>query len=237
MGVQKSTIATYWSKLNGFFAWLETNDHIQKNPFIGMAYPTPSYDDKKYLSKDQVEKILAAILLSSGNNMLVLKRNLCMFYILLFCGLRKEELSQLQIRDLDFGKRRLTVRRETSKSNRTRQLPMHSLVFRHLQEYLKERKLYTSEYLFISNNRDEKLSNQGLMYFVQRIRATSGVKFHLHQVRHTFAVNFLLINKNIAKLQQLLGHTSIAMTLQYLRCLPPDEMKADIENMHIDSFA
>src|SRR5260221_14621041 len=56
IGVKKSTVATYWSKLNSFFEWLNQKKYIRANPFATLSYPTPSYEDKKFLKKEDVEK-------------------------------------------------------------------------------------------------------------------------------------------------------------------------------------
>ena len=113
---------------------------------------------------------------------------------------------------------------------------MHSLLIRHLVDYLKDRREYKTPFLIVSKNRDDRLSNEGLKHIVIKLSTASGIKFHVHQFRHTFAVNFLKSSSNIAKLQQLLGHRDPSMTLQYVRCLPPHEMRQDIEIMRIDNF-
>jgi len=235
-GVKKSTIATYWSKLNNFFDWLKLKKLIRSNPFSEMQYPTPVYEDRKFLKKEEVEKIISAIITNSNNNILIFKRNLVIVHLLLFCGLRREELLLLQVRDLDLERRIITIRAETSKIPRTRYLPLHSQLILYLKDYLKERRHLTTSYLIVSSARDDMLSYDGLHHLVLKLKRCSGVKFHLHQFRHTFAVNFLKSSNNIAKLKQLMGHTDIRMTLVYLRCLPTDEMREDIENMSIDSL-
>lgn len=236
VGVKKSTVATYWGKLSAFFEWLATKKYIATNPFYEMQYPSPVYEDRKYLKKEEIEKIITAIHTHHNNNILVLKRNLVLFHILLFCGLRREEVMSLQVRDIDFERKALTVRADTSKSGKTRQIPLHSSVIMHVKDYLNARKSYTTPYLIVSNSRDEKLTNNGLKHLIQKLRDNSGVDFHVHQLRHTFAVNFLKTSNNIVKLKQLLGHKSISMTIIYLRCLPTDEMRGDIENMNVDTL-
>lgn len=236
IGIKKSTAATYWSKLNTFFEWLKLKKHIKENPFSQLPYPTPSYEDKKFLKKEEIEKIITAIHTHHDNNIFILKRNLVLFYILLFCGLRREELLLLQIRDIDFERKTLTIRGDTSKSGMTRQIPLHSTCSMYLKDYLAARKQFTTPYLIASSSRDERLSLDGLIHFVLKMKQCSGVSFHLHQFRHTFAVNFLKSSNNIAKLKQLLGHKSITMTLTYLRCLPPNELREDIEDMSIDKL-
>ncbi|OQP64202.1 tyrosine-type recombinase/integrase [Niastella populi] len=235
VGIKKSTAATYWRKLNAFFGWLTVREHIPRNPLKSMLYPRPEYEDRKFLKKQQIEKIFAAIQ-NHSENLFLLKRNLALFYLLLFCGLRREEVTFLQIRDIDFEGKILTVRSETSKSGLTRRLPLHSVVLLYLRDYLKERRSYTSQYLIISSKQDDRLTYDGLEHLVKRLRERSGVRFHLHQFRHTFAINFLKKSNNIAKLKQLLGHKSILMTMAYLRCMPTDEMRDDIESMSIDAL-
>jgi integrase/recombinase XerD len=236
IGIKKSTVATYWSKLNSFFQWLKDKKHILLNPFNELSYPSPVYEDMKFLKKGEIEKIITAIHTHHDNNILILKRNLLLFYTLLFCGLRREEVMLLQVRDIDFERKVLTIRGDTSKSGRTRQVPLHSSTIMYLKDYLIARKQYTTPYLFVSSNKDKKLTLDGLKHLVKKLRQCSGVAFHLHQLRHTFAVNFLKSSNNIAKLKQLLGHKSISMTMSYLRCLPTEELRGDIENMSIDKF-
>ena len=165
-GVKKSTIAQYWTKLNKFFEWLRVRNHISQNPFSGMVFPTPTFEDRKFLSKQSVEKIITAIHNHANGSLFLLKRNLAMFYVLLFCGLRREELLLLQIRDLDFERKVLTVRAETSKIPRTRHIPLHSQVIMYLRDYLRERRNNTTPYLFVSSQRDDRLTRDGLNQLV-----------------------------------------------------------------------
>lgn len=235
-GIKKSTIASYWSRLNGFLNWLVLRKYLNQNPFKGLKYPSPTYEDKKFLKREEIEKILTAIHINHNENILLLKRNLVLFHLLLFCGLRKEEVMLLQIRDIDFERKIVTVRGETSKSGKTRQLPLHSSTLMYLKDYLKERKTYTTPYVIVSNMRDDRLTYDGLKHLINKIRIASGVSFHLHQFRHTFAVNFLRTTKDIFKLKTILGHTDIRVTTLYLRCLPPEELRGDIETLNIDNF-
>jgi integrase/recombinase XerD len=236
VGIKKSTVATYWSKLSSFFSWLERNNRLITNPFKQMIYPSVRYEDKKFLKKEQVEKIFTAIYIHHNNSLLILKRNLALFHLLLFCGLRREEVLLLHVRDIDLERKMLTVRSQTSKSGTTRQLPLASNVLTALKDYLNQRKRHTTANLFVSGTGDRPFTYDGMKHLVCKLGIASGVKFHLHQFRHTFAINFLKQSNNLFKLKQLMGHKDIRMTAVYLRCLPVDEMRADIEKMSIDSL-
>lgn len=235
-GVKNSTVDGYWRKLSAFFEWLLLRRHIVQNPLKGMRHPTVSYDDAKYLKKNDVERILAAIHSASGDNPLLFKRNIVFFYLLMFCGLRKGELSLLQVRDIDFERRLLTVRKETCKSGRVRQIPLHPTAIMHLLDYLRQRRHLSTQYLFVSTTRDDRLSDGGLRHLVDAISKRSGVRFHLHQFRHTFAVNYLKATQSLPFLKDLLGHRDIRITARYLRAISVDETRQGIESLQIDGF-
>ena len=61
--------------------------------------------------------------------------------------------------------------------------------------------------------------------------AKSGVKFHLHMFRHTFACKLTEGGTPSLSLQKLMGHTSLSMTAKYTRSLKAENMGDDIGNI------
>lgn len=233
VGVKDSTVATYWGKLNTFFIWLESNGYITANPLSKITKPKEIYTDKKALKKEQIERIYSSITLHSKSSLLA-RRDIAMISTLFFTGARKTEFISLQLRDIDLQKKMITIRAETSKSKRTRVLPINPTLANHLNDYLKERKKYQSEKLFVSSTKDEGLTSHGLKHWVKRLNKTSGVKFHLHQFRHTFACNLAKNNIELPNLQKLMGHTDLRMTQRYLRSLGPEHLIEDILKLSIE---
>jgi integrase len=86
--------------------------------------------------------------------------------------------------------------------------------------------------------RDELRSRVGkLVQFVEsgafanQVRKHSGVKrFHVHQLRHSFACTWLERGGSLAALQQLLGHSSIVTTQRYGR-ISDDMVRAEVERV------
>jgi len=234
VGLEDSTIKTYGNKLNAFFVWLIQKELISKNPLENIKLRFPEYNDQRALKQEEVHKIISAITLKSKDP-LVLKRDTMMISLLFFCGLRKGEFISLKIGDIDMAKKVLTVRAETSKSKRSRIMPMNDTLVLHMDEYLHERKrhAYKTEYLIVSSTEDKGLSIHGLKHWIKKLKEVSGVNFHLHRFRHTFACNCAKANMSIIKIRDLMGHKSVRMTEVYLRSLNMEDMRGDINKLSI----
>ncbi len=235
-GVKFSTVATYAMKLNVFFEWLVQEKHIIENPIKKLPKFKPTYDDKRALRKGDIEHIRTAIE-NHSTTLLQRKRDRAMLAVLLFCGIRKSELLGLKVTDINLEKRKLTVRGETSKSGRDRILPITNILLAMaLQDYLDQRKSYKTPQLFVSLNTDKGISAEGLKHWVKRLERLSGVKFHLHRFRHTFAVNLAEKGVSLIKISRLLGHKDIRMTQVYLRSLSSDDLESEMKIMTFENL-
>ncbi|MCC6816188.1 MAG: site-specific integrase [Saprospiraceae bacterium] len=232
IGVKSSTIKTQYSKLTVFFDWLCKKAYLVKNPLKDIKAPQVNYDDFRRLEDEDINKIYSAIVRCSTNSML-LRRDTVMVSLLLFCGLRKGEFISIQVKDIDIDKKEIIVRGETSKSKRKRVLKIHPTLLMHLKDYFKERRNFKTEYLIVSNRGDSGLTREGLKHWVKSISDKSGVKFHLHEFRHTFACKLAEADVNIFKIQKMMGHQNITMTMKYSRSLQTDDMEQDISKIYI----
>jgi len=232
-GVKASTIHTHRVKLGKFFEWLKNNNHITKNPVYETLSPKVDGGDKKFLRQNDISKILGTISLHSRNNFLRL-RNLAIFYIFINCGVRKNELLNIRIEDINTDNKELLVRGLTSKSKHNRIIPLNQEVVLRIKDYLKELKktTYSGAYLFASNNLVDHLSDAGLTHLVKLIKNKSGVKFHPHLIRHTLAINLINAGCDISKVKQILGHQDIRVTSKYLICMPSEVLRADMEKFN-----
>lgn len=233
-GIKNSTIKTYCSKLNAFFEWLARKTIITDNPVKRIKLPELVYEDQRALENDDIRKLYSAITLHSPST-LVLRRDTVMISLLLFCGLRFGEFASLEVRDIDFEKQQLTVRGTTSKSKKTRCIPIHPTLLFHLRDYVVERNKskYKTQHLIVSANGDRGLSRHGLKHWVKSLNNKSGVKFHLHRFRHSFACNLAKKDVNAVKIQKLLGHSSLEMTMTYLRSITTEDLQNEINRLSI----
>jgi integrase len=235
IGVKTSTISTYYNKLIAFVRWLENNDYLEKYSVSNrIVKPVkPSYEDDKALDEREISKISSSITINALENRLLFVRDLAILNLFIYTGVRKGELLALRVQDVDFEKRLIFIRGVTSKSKRSRYIPIHSNLESSLKSYLKERKIrcFSSEYLIVSTKEDKVLTSHGLKFWVSKYVRLSGVKFHAHQFRHTFACSMAKNNADITSIMRVLGHSSFQMTERYLRSIRSEDSRSYIDKI------
>jgi integrase/recombinase XerD len=234
VGLNDSTVKTYASKLNVFFEWMVQRNIKRDNPLRLVKIPRPKYTDSRALESEDIQKVYAAIALHSRST-LMLKRDTLMVSLLYFCGLRLGEFISLKVTDIDMRRQLLTVRAETSKSKNVRHLPINTILLFHLKEYFEERNRCGKRTvnLIVSTESDSGLSRHGLKHWVKKLIMLSGVKFHLHRFRHSFACALAEKNVNIVKIQKFMGHSDPRMTSVYLRSIVCEDLREDINLLSI----
>jgi integrase/recombinase XerD len=115
-------------------------------------------------------------------------------------------------------------------------VPINLHLKRNLTDYLGERKKqgYKNQYLFVSSISDHQLTRHGLKHWVEKLCRLSGIKFHIHRFRHTFATNLAMQNVGVVKIQKLMGHNDLKMTQTYLRSVCPEEMHEDVNKLSFE---
>lgn len=228
-----STIRSYYDRLATFFRWLENRGVIEKGSLLARITkpPRPRYEDSKALSNDNISKIQSSIVLRSSHDSFQLNRDLLILSILLYTGMRKGELLGLRIHDINMGERSIYINAATSKSKKNRTIPMHSTLYLYLKRYLDvlREKNFPHDALLRSCKTFAPITVHGLKHWVKRYNRLSGVSFHPHQFRHTFACTLAKANIDIVSIKSLLGHSSISMTERYLRSIGTENAHSAIE--------
>ncbi|MEK4343163.1 tyrosine-type recombinase/integrase [Brevibacillus sp. FSL L8-0710] len=172
--------------------------------------------EPKYLDKDEVREIRKAI--EKEPNDFLRDRDRCMVYLMLYLGLRQEEVINLQVGDIirTSGKQKVIIRE--GKGGFYDELPLDSVELRKaLDQWMEQRsnsKFASNSFLFVSR-RTEQAGKRAVVKMVERIRKTSGVDFTCHQLRHTFGKRIIDETGNIKKAQELLRHRHTASTEIY----------------------
>ncbi len=130
-------------------------------------------------------------------------------------GMRKAELCNLLLANVDFGGLELRV---TGKGNKTRVIPISDELCRKMESYLKQREPKdTAEKFFFVGIRGKKLNPKFVYSTVNFYLSlvTSKQKRSPHILRHTFATHVLNDGAEISKVKAVLGHESLVSTQVY----------------------
>ena len=141
----------------------------------------------------------------------------------LYTGMRRGELIALRWESVDFNTGFINVcdsycriakkMRGTTKSNKARKIPICTI----LQYYLEELRPITMPSEYVLPFIDPDHYNRGFRHSA----VVAGVKkIRFHDLRHTFASQFLMAGGNIYDLQKILGHSSIQVTEVYTHLIP-----------------
>lgn len=156
------------------------------------------------LSKDEVKQILTA-----SKNI----KHRAMLSLLYSCGLRRSELLNLRITDVDSGRKLLIVRQ--SKNRKDRIVPLSEKIIDSLREYYKiyQPKTWLFEGQVMGTRYSEKSLENVLKQAVAR--TDIGKPVSLHWLRHSYATHLLESGTNLRYIQEILGHSSSRTTEIY----------------------
>ncbi len=196
--------------------WLYNEGHIDRGDWSKRIRPTRS--DKRtprHMTADECRRFLLTAQCMHHDSAIVAKRNIAMVYMFLDTGLRKSELLNLKLNDVDLRERTVTVGEE-SKSRTERVVKFSPITLRFLRGYLHTRKACVTPYLWISRG-SERPSTQWVYLIVVRIARAAGLdRVSPHALRHTYATLSIDNGIPVTSLQQLLGHKRLNTTMRYV---------------------
>jgi site-specific recombinase XerD len=224
-GLSPFTVQTYWRGLRSLFVFLERTDGFP-NPFRLLHTPAIPDTLPKALTEEECVRVLDAAHNTDWSDAFERTRAAAMIGMALYAGLRRSELLHLSFSDvsLEDGSIRI-VRgkgRGGGKDRITYAAPELSAL---LRAYVDERRRAqrTSVEFFTSRRSGHGVSAVTLKRIVVRVRATSGVPFSLHRLRHSFVTMLLRRNVPIHVVRDLAGHRDIKTTERYTRVFDADK--------------
>ncbi|MBQ4822163.1 tyrosine-type recombinase/integrase [Aquimarina sp. MMG016] len=213
-GMSNRSVNRKVSSLKTYYKFLLKIEHIDKNPLAKhQALKAPKKLQIPF-SANEVEDVLKDLLDDEGFEGVRDRLIVELFYA---TGIRRAELVNLRLSDVDVGDKQIKV---LGKRNKERYLPLLPSVCVTIERYL----LLRSE---LTSNLEESfllLTKKGVKIYetlVYRIinsyfsKASSKVKKSPHILRHSFATHLLNEGADLNAVKELLGHSSLAATQVY----------------------
>jgi integrase/recombinase XerD len=208
------TVARNLVAVRNFFRFLIEEGALAANPAESVDLPKATRPLPKFLTEDEVEKILAAPDIAKPLGL----RDRAMLEVLYASGLRVSELVGLPLSalNLDIG-----LLRVIGKRRKERLVPLGDIAADWLTRYLDTaraalRKQRRSEAVFLSN-RGGPMTRQHFHLLVDRYAKAAGItrKISPHVLRHSFATHLLEHGADLRAVQEMLGHTDLSTTEIY----------------------
>ena len=204
------------SGLKSFFTYMLFEDYRTDNPLELIETPRIGRKLPDTLSIIDIDKLIAAIDLSSNEG----ERNRAILETLYGCGLRVSELVSLKISDLFFDEGFIKI---TGKGNKQRFVPIGSITQNYIEIYKNSVRTHVNiqkgheDTLFL-NRRGRQLTRAMIFTIIKDL----AVKIDLnkiispHTFRHSFATHLLENGADLRSIQLMLGHESITTTEIYV---------------------
>lgn len=149
---------------------------------------------------------------------------------LLSTGIRQHSLINIRIKDVDFENEVVYI--NVTKNRKPLIVPLNKDILKILTEYLRYRGGEPEDFLFC-NAYGKQLVKSTVYHSLFEYNKSRGVEqTGMHRFRHTFAKKWVLMGGNVVTLQKMLGHSSLAITQNYLNMLTCD-LKKDVEQFNI----
>src|SRR6266540_1834182 len=205
-----STVATRYRGLQQLFKWLAEEGEITESPMRNMRPPTIPEAPVPVLGDDELRRLLATCTGRGFDE----RRDGAMIRLFLDTGMRRAELARLRVDDIDWDH---DVAYVTGKGDRARACPFGAKTAQALDRYLRVRRQHpqASDGALWLGVRGA-MTDSGIAQVLRRRGRQAGLgAIRPHQLRHTFAHQWLASGGNEGDLMRLAGWRSRQMLQRY----------------------
>ncbi len=216
------------SAAKNFTRFLKDNDYIVSDPGRNVAYAKePKRLPRGVLTPTEARKIIHAPDVKTA----IGYRDRTIMEVLYSSAIRKDELNNLTLADVDYNDGFLRIIEGKGKKDRI--VPIGRIACRYLENYIKSvrAELITDPYnnhLFLTL-RGKRFSKNVVWELIKKYAKKARIKknVHPHTFRHSCATAMLRNKADIRTIQKLLGHASLDSTQVYTHL-----SITDLKNVH-----
>jgi len=211
-GLKNNTINKRLCTLKQALNYCVTNELLGSNPLANF----------KALAKDDVEteivdmktiKLVIDYFRDAERSKLLIRQNFIVLTIL-DTGIRRNELRNLTVTDLDLDNNKIRLKYTKTKKNRTVFISdkTKSVIHEYLDVYKPIKYLFEKDGTLLPADRLQK----DMMLLKKKLNFPREVKFSFHKLRHSYASFSLERGATLEYVRKTLGHHNLTITQKYL---------------------
>ena len=204
------------SSIKKFYSYLQSKKLITPNDNIAVEMVAPKMVKRSpvYMEISEGNLLMNAV----NSNDFNYERDFSIIVLLLNCGLRREEISKL---DVDFIKG--DILRVIGKGNKERFLNLNSSTIKVLNDWLvirADKQIDASEKALFISQKNNRISKEAVGSLVKKYIIKAGLdpkKFHTHSLRHSCAMAIYQNSGDLLTISKILGHENIQTSQIYVQ--------------------
>jgi site-specific recombinase XerD len=205
-----ATASNRYRALRVLFGWLVEEGEVPDSPMAKMKPPSVPEVPVPVIAADDLRRLLAVC----AGKEFEARRDLAILSLFIDTGLRRAELAGLGVDDVEFDHEVAMV---TGKGSRPRAVPFGRKTSVALDRYLRERRRHAHSgepWLWLGAR--GRFTDSGVAQMLERRAEQAGLgHLHLHQLRHSFAHQWLASGGAEGDLMRLAGWRSRQMLNRY----------------------
>lgn len=202
--------------INNFCNYLANEEYI-KNNICDKVKPPKISEEKEIVAMTKEDILEVENNIKKWGKEKWKYRDLAIFVLGCTTGLRVSSIIEINISDVDFDNKKVTV---TEKGNKIRQCSLGDKTIDYIKKWLSYRKdilgNISTDALFISNHK-KRMSTETIRNMLNNYTYTLDKKITPHKMRSTCATNLYQATGDIYLVQDVLGHSNIANTKRYAK--------------------
>ncbi|MGP8214016.1 MAG: tyrosine-type recombinase/integrase [Bacteroidia bacterium] len=211
--LSQSSVRTQLRSVSYFFDYLVDSKAIESTPCGIPRLPPSPMKQKHVLTEQEVQQLYKVATDKTDRAILA-----CAYG----CGMRRLELTNLNVSDVVFGKKEIAIRR--SKFYKSRSIPMAEGVIKDLKDYLvhgrPRREMYgkPNDAFFLNKTGDRMMKTNYNKRFQNMVRLTGNKELmakkpRMHILRHSIATHLLDRGADVQYVKKFLGHVQLDTTV------------------------
>jgi integrase/recombinase XerD len=194
-----------------YFEYLERTKAIKRNPYT-LRIKQAVKNERIVFTQEEIQ-----ILYKNCTN--IIEKTI--LHLCYGCGLRRNEVELLDLKDVNFEQKLLFVRKGKGKKRRV--IPLTEAIVKDLKEYCSYTEIIRNENQesFLININGDKMKGQNVYdlfkNLLKRIKTLNPEIYCLHSLRHSIATHLLENEMSIEMVRDFLGHSQLRSTQIYTR--------------------